>query len=91
MEKLNDRVEPSAPVLVVANPGTREEKIYFIRSSYITASGAWFHTNERLPRGTYTKMIFRLKYDTEQRTLRVTRYGKVAQTGIMGFAVQFDH
>jgi len=90
MQNLNDHVELSTPVLVLANPGTREERIYLIRNSYMTASGAWFHSDENLPRGTQTQIIFRLKYGPEQRTHRVMRSGKVVRTGFMGFAVEFD-
>ncbi len=90
MQKLNERVEPSAPVLVMAHPGTREERIYLIRNAYVTASGAWFHCEERLPRGTYIKIVFRLKYSPDQKAIKVVRYGRVVNTGFMGFSVDFD-
>ena len=90
MQRLNERMEPNGPALVMANPGTREERIYLIKNVYITSSGAWFHFNERLSRGTHIQVTFRLKYGLDQKPLRVTYSGKVVQTGFMGFAVEFD-
>ena len=90
MDKAQNLGVETGPALVMANPGTREERIFLIRNSYMTESGAWFHSHENLTRGTYTKIIFQLKYDLDQRTIRIERYGRVVKTGFMGFEVEFD-
>ena len=92
MEKVQNLVVETGPALVLVNPGTQEERIYFIREVVTSSSGAWFRTDLNLSRGTPTHVICRLNYGTEQRTIRIKFFGKVVRSEPgEGFAVAFEY
>jgi hypothetical protein len=91
MERINNRLEEKKTALVVVNPGTREENIYFIKEAVTSSSGAWFRSDLNPSRGTPIKAIFLLKYGLEQRILKINYYGRVVSSSPMGFGVQFEH
>jgi len=91
MERMYDHVVESQRALVLANPGTKEERIYLIREVVTSSYGAWFHTDVNLSRGTPTQVIFRLKYDTEKKILMVKFFGRVIRSEPGGFAVAFEY
>ena len=85
------RVKPNAPALVLADPGTRGERIYIIRVENISAAGAFFRTNVHPSYGTPTKILFRLKYGSKQKIMRMEFSGKVIRSEPEGFAVAFEN
>ena len=92
MEKVQNLVVETGPALVLVNPGTQKERIYFIREVVTSSSGAWFRTDLNLSRGTPTHVICRLNYGTEQRTIRIKFFGKVVRSEPgEGFAVAFEY
>jgi len=92
MEKVQNLVVETGPALILVNPGTQKERIYFIREVVTSSSGAWFRTDLNLSRGTPTHVICRLNYGTEQRTIRIKFFGKVVRSEPgEGFAVAFEY
>jgi hypothetical protein len=90
MECIDNHLDKTAPALVVANPGTREERIYLIREFINFSSWAWFRSDADISRGTPTQVFLQFKYGTEQSTSRVKFYGKVVRSGPGGFSVAFE-
>jgi hypothetical protein len=90
MEKINNHLEETAPALVVANPGTRGEKIYLIKGRLTFPSWAWFRSDVNLPRGKPTQVILQIKYGTEQSTIRVKFYGEMVRSGPGGSSIAFE-
>ena len=91
MERMYHHVLESQRALVLANPGTQEERIYLMKEVITSSSGAWFRTDVTLPRGTLTQVIFRLKYGTENKILMVKFFGKVVRSEHGGFEVAFEY
>ena len=90
MERIYNVVNENATALVLANPGTMEEKIYFIRDVITSSSGAWFRSDVNLPRGTPTIVFLQLKYGMEIKYVRVKFYGKVVRCESGGFGIAFE-
>jgi len=90
-KRVYTRVKPNAPALVLADPGTPEERIYIIRVENLSAAGAFFRTNVNLSCGTPTKILFRLKYGSKQKIMRMEFSGKVIRSEPEGFAVAFEN
>ena len=91
MERMCDRVVENAPALVLANPGTQVERIYFIKEVVTSSSGAWFRSDVNLSRGTPAYVIIQLKSGPGQKTTRLKLFGKVVRSETGGFAVAFEY
>ena len=88
-KRVYTRVKPNAPALVLADPGTLEERIYIIRVENLSAAGAFFRTNVNLSCGTFTKIFLRLR--NEKKFIMVEFFGKVVRSEPGGFAVAFEY
>jgi hypothetical protein len=91
IERINNHLVGDSPAIVVANPGTREERIYLIRKVITSSVGAWFSSDVKLPRGTFTQVIFRLRYGIDERNINVKFFGRVVRSDPEGFGVEFEH
>ncbi len=91
MDGIHRYPEDHAPALVVANPGTQEERIYLIRELLTFPSWAWFRSDVNLPRGTPAEVHLQIRCGAERSTIRVKYHGKVVRSGPGGFSIAFDH
>ncbi len=85
------RVPLNHPAVVAVNPATHDERIYLVRTSDISASGALFCSKEHFLPGTPVKAVFILKRrQPENHKLKVEFTGRVIRCEPGGFAVAFD-
>lgn len=91
MGRIYRRVPLDHPAVIAVNPAANDERIYLVRSTDISASGALFRSERHFPPGTPVKAVFILKRRHPQNDkLKVEFTGRVIRCEPGGFAVAFD-
>ncbi len=91
MGRIFKRVLLDHSAVVVINPAEPDERIYLVRTTDISASGAMFRSERHFPPGTPVKALFILKRQQSQNNKpRVEFTGRVVRCEAGRFAVAFD-
>jgi hypothetical protein len=91
MGRIYRRVPLNHPAVIAVNPAAHDERIYLVRTSDISASGALFCSDRQFSPGTPVKAVFILKRQQPQNhKLKVEFTGRVIRCEPRGFAVAFD-
>jgi len=78
------------PAIVLADPGTQEERFYLLKVANISSAGAMFLSKEHLSEGTPAQVFFYLEFGPAQNILRAKFSGRVVRSEPGVFVVAFD-
>ena len=90
MSRIYKPLQINYPAIVLADPGTQEERLYLLKVANISSAGAMFLSEAHLSEGTPAQVFFYLEFGPAQNILRAKFTGKVVRSEPGVFVVAFD-